>query len=398
MKATLNSTLLKQVKLKATRYDIWDDRLKGFHLRVHPSGKKTYRVMYRRGKIVSLGDGETLKPAEAREKARIILGETAQGKSLTNKSRIPTLRQYVASRYEQHFLIDSKGGKKEINRLKKHFFPKFGDIKLHQIAPIEINDWIQERAKKVKNDTINRDVTTLKAALNQAVKWKLIEANPIADTQPLESDESEIVRYLSKEEERSLLKTVAEYEADLNKKRDSGNAWREERKYETLPEIKHPIKPIVTLALNTGARRNEIFSLTWEKIDFHSKTITFLGKNRKLRRIPMNSLVEKTLIAWKESNCQVANNLVFPGRTGNKLNNLDKSWKTILEKAEISNFRWHDMRHHFASWLVMSGVDLNTVRELMGHSSIKMTLRYAHLAPEHKANAVEALLNSDSQY
>ncbi len=71
--------------------------------------------------------------------------------------------------------------------------------------------------------------------------------------------------------------------------------------------------------------------------------------------------------------------------------NLHKSWRKISRHADIQKFRWHDLRHTFASWLVMKSVDFNTVRELLGHSELKMTLRYAHLAPEHKAVAVEKL-------
>ena len=71
----------------------------------------------------------------------------------------------------------------------------------------------------------------------------------------------------------------------------------------------------------------------------------------------------------------------------------NSSWKALLKRAGISNFRWHDMRHDFASQLVMKGVDLNTVRELLGHADLKMTLRYAHLALENKMKAVEVLMN-----
>ena len=86
--------------------------------------------------------------------------------------------------------------------------------------------------------------------------------------------------------------------------------------------------------------------------------------------------------------------LVFSNSNGGLFNNVKKAWSGILADAEIQNFRWHDMRHHFASKLVMVVVDLNTVRELLGHADIKMTLRYAHLAPEHKAKAVAKLVEA----
>ena len=96
------------------------------------------------------------------------------------------------------------------------------------------------------------------------------------------------------------------------------------------------------------------------------------------------------LIDWRATT-GAKSGYVFPAEDGGRLDNINKSWKSLVEDAGIDEFRFHDLRHTFASWLVMRGVDLNTVRDLLGHADLKMTLRYAHLAPEHKAAAVAAL-------
>jgi len=83
--------------------------------------------------------------------------------------------------------------------------------------------------------------------------------------------------------------------------------------------------------------------------------------------------------------------LIFPSRDGQKMHNIQTSWENLRKEAKIDDFRWHDMRHHFASRLVMNGVPLNTVRELLGHTNLEMTLRCAHLAPEQKERAVAVL-------
>lgn len=121
--------------------------------------------------------------------------------------------------------------------------------------------------------------------------------------------------------------------------------------------------------------------------------ITVLGQGSKsgdTRHIPLNDEALATLRQWKKQQSEPVG-LVFPSRGGNPFNHVKKAWGGVLLAAELTDFRWHDLRHHFASKLVMAGVDLNTVRELLGHSDITMTLRYAHLAPEHKAAAVALL-------
>jgi len=95
------------------------------------------------------------------------------------------------------------------------------------------------------------------------------------------------------------------------------------------------------------------------------------------------------LVNWKQQTSSIG--FVFPSKDGTRLDNVKKSWDGLLTLAKIEGFRWHDLRHTFASKLVMAGVPLNTVRELLGHSDLAMTLRYAHLAPDSKAAAVELI-------
>ena len=115
-----------------------------------------------------------------------------------------------------------------------------------------------------------------------------------------------------------------------------------------------------------------------------------MSKSSKARHIPLNNEAYKILNDWHKQS-QIDVSFVFPNKINQPFDNVRSSWDKLLKDAGIKDFRWHDMRHHFASRLVMAGVDLNTVRELLGHSEISMTLRYAHLAPEHKADAVAKL-------
>ena len=134
--------------------------------------------------------------------------------------------------------------------------------------------------------------------------------------------------------------------------------------------------------------------MQWTNIDWNASVLTVRGataKSKKTRTVPMNEEVKAALKDWQVASA-VTTGLIFATAKGNTRDNTKRVWKKLLCDAGIKAFRWHDMRHHFASRLVMVGVDLNTVRELLGHADLKMTLRYAHLAPEHKAAAVAKLV------
>jgi integrase len=144
---------------------------------------------------------------------------------------------------------------------------------------------------------------------------------------------------------------------------------------------------MVLLAMNTGLRRGELTSLEWGDVDVRGKMLTVRDGNAKSGRTRHVSLNTEALDVLKRYRRQHSGE----GRLFD-LTRVNKSFAALLESASIEGLRFHDLRHSFASHLVMAGADLYVVKELLGHASIAMTERYAHLAPEHKAKAV-ALLN-----
>lgn len=182
--------------------------------------------------------------------------------------------------------------------------------------------------------------------------------------------------------------------------RQSANGWRRERGYDPWPEYgsyTDYVTPLVLMALNTGLRRGELLQLRWRDIDLPRTNLTVRGEGAKTgqtRHVPLNTEVVDVLKKWKPAGAE-ADRFVFSASTSTApLAEARKAWAAVLTKAKIRSFRFHDLRHTFASKLVMAGVDLNTVRELLGRKKISMTLRYAHLAPQHKAAAVEKLVMS----
>jgi len=155
------------------------------------------------------------------------------------------------------------------------------------------------------------------------------------------------------------------------------------------------LTPLILLAMNTGLRRGELFQLRWQHINAALCLLTVAGetaKTGKTRHAPLNKEAMATLQAWRLQSPEEST-YVFTDQQGQPLHQICHFWQVVQQEALIAPCRFHDLRHHFASKLVMAGVDLNTVRELLGHTSLRMTLRYAHLAPQHKAEAVAKLLD-----
>lgn len=408
MLANINNTLLTQLKPAKRQYDVRDTKLKGFLIRVNPSGKMHYVCSFKRGRRINLGSTDVLTPMQARDRAKEILGDATKGidpHKIKNEVSVLSLKDFIENEYKAWVTAHRKSGHETIARIKRCFFKSFGNKPLHELVIHDLEKWRTQKLNQGgKAISVNRDLIALRAAIAQAVNWGLIEKHPLEKLKPLKVDNSPKVRYLNNEEEQHLREALDKREDKLRAARERYNQWRKERGYDSFPSLAECVfadyvKPMVILSLNTGLRRGELFNLTWENIDLKRANLTVAGesaKSGKTRHIPLNAEALDALQSWSK---QVMNNdekLVFANKDGQRFNHVKRSWAGVLREAEIQNFRWHDMRHHFASRLVMAGVDLNTVRELLGHADTKMTLRYAHLAPEHKAEAVAKLVKLKS--
>lgn len=286
-----------------------------------------------------------------------------------------------------------------LHRLKTNF-KSFHRKRLGHVTADVFEKWRTRRLTNGKShQVVNRDLDDIRGVLSKAELWGYITSNPLRKIRKFKSDRMLPVRHLTAAEETALFDALADREGRIRKARWRTNEWRKVRELPLLPTLHNQrfadyLIPMIVLSLNTGMRRSEIFDLHWRDVDLVRKFVSIRGENAKnsqTRYIPLNSVGLTALRDWQAQSPENAD-LVFPSRNGARLESINSAWKAVLMKAGVSKFRWHDLRHTFASRLVMKGVALNTVRELLGHTDCQMTLRYAHLAPEHTAAAVERLV------
>ena len=404
----ITATSIKQFKPEDKRLN--DTDIPGFHARITPTGKITYYLFYRlNGKQANykLGGYGELSPTQARDFAKEKAGEVAKGLDIQSEKK-EIKRQTEIERYtrldvflEKKYLpyLQSRNSKTAhtIYKTITSVFDFLLERQLSDINPWDLEKWRnQQRKKDLSPTTCNYYINTLKGAMSRAVEWGLIERHDLGKVKALKYDNS-IVRFLSRDEEKRLREEFRGRDQKIKLERKSGNKFRQDRGYESLVDLSSfrfadHLEPIALLAMNTGMRRGEIFGLKWSNVQLSQQFLTVhasSAKSGKGRHIPLNGEALSVLTEWKEQG--LTSNYVFEGDEGKPLTDIKKGWNKVLDEAKVESFRFHDLRHHFASKLVMAGVDLNTVRELLGHSDLKMTLRYAHLAPEHKAAAVNLI-------
>ena len=313
-------------------------------------------IELKRGKKKSL---RTKNKQEAERLFRKIKREYLAGK-LIQLEKTTSLKDFLKEYIDWAANTLSESSLRNIKRSFKLFLQIIGDKPLSHYRKKDLDDYKTERSKIVKPASVNIEVRTIKAAFSKAVEWEIIKKNPFAGVKEIKCQQRPL-KYLDEQQIRKVLEILEEFP----------------------PVWKH----IFLIALNTGGRLSEITNLTWQ--DIRDGFVVFRNtKNRKVRNVPiskeLNNILEEMKLKRKGPSAKL-----FPFT--DKLY-ISKKFKKIFRKAGLSeDYSFHCLRHTFASRLAMKGVDLVTIKQLLGHSDIRTTMIYQHLTTEHLKRAVDML-------
>jgi len=304
-----------------------------------------------------------VKIGKSKEMAELALKEIEVKRAKGEFTGIVELTKIKFKVLAKKYLEFSKANKSENSYrtdkgFVKNLMAQFGEEEIIRITALDVENYQMARKNEVSNITINHEITCLKHMFNKAIDWKYITQNPLSSVKKLKEPPGR-VRYLRDDEIIRLLQCCAGH-----------------------------LKPVVITALNTGMRKSEILNLRWQNVDLDRGFLTLREtKNNQVRTLPINKTLYRQLTKLNGKN---GSEYVFTYE-GRRLKNVKRSFMTALKLANIKDFRFHDLRHTFASRLVMAGENLKTVQELLGHKDIKMTMRYSHLSVAHKQKAVNKL-------
>jgi len=245
----------------------------------------------------------------------------------------------------------------------KRFLPVFGHYAISEITTEMCAEYREERLKTVSPSCVYAELGLMRRMFNVARReWKWTKENPVADLSFAVGNSNARDRWLTHEEEEALMAA-------------SGRPkW---------------LRSMLIVALHSGMRRGEILALRWQDIDFNRGILTVhKSKNKEKRGIPLTERLQETLKALKEETKVIdISGRVFPISASS----VRQAFVRACEKAGVEDFRFHDLRHTFATRLVQGGIDLYRVQRLLGHKSITMTMRYAHHHPESLRECVAVL-------
>lgn len=377
----LNKRAIDALKPEAKDYFIWDSQIAGFGVRVMPSGAKTYQAQYRKGgrtRRVSLGRHGKITVDEARRLAKDVMGQVAMGENpaeeIAVERRAPTVAALCDRFFKEHAEERCKPStQKEYRRALDLFIkPEIGSFK---VIDVERKD-IAEMHHKHRDTPYqaNRTLQVLSKMFNMAEVWGLRPdgSNPCRHVPKYREEKRE--RYLSQYELQRLGEVLCEAERDGS-------------------ESVHVVAAFRLLIL-TGCRLKEIQTLRWDYITDAGMELP--DSKTGARRIPLPAAARAVLSTLPRTE---GNPYVIEGKLdGSHITDLQHPWRRIRARAGLKDVRIHDLRHTYASNAVSSGMPIQMVGRLLGHTQIQTTMRYAHLADDPVKRAAEENANRLSAF
>lgn len=322
--------------------------------RVFRRGKKWYIDYSYRGRRIMKAISKDKRMAELALKNVELKIEKGEYLGIEDQPKI--LFRQCAEKYLAYSEANKapKSFGRDVTSLEVHLIPSFGGKYLHELRPEMIENYKATRLTEARPATVNRELACLRNMLNKAVQWGYLTISPMKGIRLLK-EPPERVRFLAIDEVNILLERSSDH-----------------------------LMPIILCALHTGMRKGEILNLKWSNIDLHNRMIVLeKTKNNRRRMIPLHGRLYSVLKELPRKG-----DYVFCSNKGEKFVDIKNGFKGACRRAGIKDFRFHDLRHTFASHLVMSGCNIRTVQQLLGHTTIKTTMKYSHLSKEHLEEAI----------
>lgn len=277
-----------------------------------------------------------------------------------------TFKEMIEKYLDEHSRINKTPKSYDRDKeLARHLNQFFGDLMLTEVTPRRIYEYkVLRRKEGASPRTINYELSLMSHAFNLARReWEWINENPVSKVSR-EKVNNMRERWLTFEEEERLLR--------------ASPRWLQE---------------LIIFSLETGLRQGEVLNLQWSQVDLFRKTITILEqKNKRKDVLPLNERALEVLKARAKVR-HIKTNYVFFNKNGNKIGSstLIRAFHSAMNKVNLRNLRWHDLRHTFATRLVQGGVDIYTVQKLGRWKDIQMVMRYAHHYPESLRERIKTL-------
>jgi integrase len=375
----LTDAAIARLRPREREYTVWDSAVPGLGVRVRPAGGKSYVLLRQSSgasRRVSLGPVLSKDIGEVRREclARLATGEP--GDAGNRKQDVPLFRDFVEGPWkEAHFDRYKLSTRKSVGIvLSRSVLPAFGSKPLDRITPAQVRRWFDVYSRTAPGGA-NRTLDTFRQIMNYAIACGHIETNPTRGV--ARNRRTPLTRFLSREE-------VGRLHGMLDEHATRGGECRKQA-------------DIIRLLLLTGCRKGEIVQLHWSEV--RGDALMLADSKTGPRKVPLNSQARCILDRQPRGD----DGFVFPSPhdPSRPLCNGLRLWYRVRKEAGIDDVRLHDLRHTHASHAVMNGVPVPLVSRLLGHSNVRMTLRYAHLgdrdieaAAERVGQSIEAIMKA----